>query len=427
MPQIPHTVTVPFWVAVLIAVAIVVLVIILWSVKRKQRPNLESTSGTGSTLKSTLSALLQTTLLKGNKVELIHNGMYFDRLFADIEAAKATINIETFLSKHGKMTEKLTDLLVKKREVGVEVRLLLDGSGGRGYGKKDLQRLKRAGCIVSHYRPFGIRNLGRMNQRTHRKIAIIDGRIGYIGGHCFVDTWCGTAQDKQHFRDITARVEGPVVLQLQSTFTDNWIEETAEVIAGEKHFPDLEPCGDTLGMIVFALPVGGPSTLKLLHYMAIKEAQKSLTIQNPYFLPDPDAREALLEAVKRGVEVRIMIPETQATDAKLVSHASHHHYGTLLKGGVRIFDYQRTLLHQKVFTVDGEWTSIGSTNFDDRSFEINDEVSLVSFDPEIARQLEESFEKDSKFARERSLEEWKKRPIFHKLKDFFCFLLNEQL
>lgn len=169
------------------------------------------------------------------------------------------------------------------------------------------------------------------------------------------------------------------------------------------------------------------TTLKLLHYMLIRMATKTLTVQNPYFLPDPDARKALLEAARRGVKVRIMIPSEKATDAPIVQHASHHHYGTLLKGGIRIFDYNPTLLHQKIVVVDGSCSSIGSTNFDDRSFEINDEVSLVVYDKNTARELEETFEQDLEHATEVHFDEWKKRPVLHKTRDFFSFLVNEQL
>ena len=420
-------VTLPLWLFALIVVLILVLVVILWSVKRRRRPNLKQGEVSEPSLLSSIAGLLQGTPVEGNRIELLQNGVYFDRLFADLESARSTITIETFLCKEGEVTRRLSDLLVKRVAEGVGVGMLLDGSGGRHYGKSDVDRLTCAGCQVRAYHPFRISNLGLLNQRTHRKLAVIDGRIGYIGGHCLTDNWLGEAERKDRFRDISARVEGPVVTQLQSAFTDNWIEETGEVIAGEHFFPPLEPCGDSRAMVVFVSPTGGPSTLKLLHYFAIKAAKKSITIQNPYFLPDPDARDALVEAVKRGVEVRVMIPDSHATDAKLVSHASHHHYGTLLKGGVRIFDYQQTLLHQKVFTIDHEWVSIGSTNFDDRSFEINDEVSLVVFDAALARELEETFDRDARNARERKLEEWAKRPVPHKLKDFAAFLLNEQL
>jgi cardiolipin synthase len=424
--MIPNSITLPMWGFALLVLAIVTLLIVLWSVKRRRRPNLKSAGRDGSIM-PTVAGLVQSTIVGGNAIELLQNGAFFDRFFADIEAAQSTINIETFLCRQGEITKKLTELLLKKRKEGVDVRLLLDGSGGRKYGKDDVKRLTDAECCVRKYHPFVISNLGRFNERTHRKMAIIDGRLGYIGGHCLVDTWLGDAQDKKHFRDITARVRGPVVNQLQSAFTDNWIEETGEVIAGEKFFPELQSAGPSKAHVVFVSPIGGPSTIKLLHYIAIELAKKSITIQNPYFLPDPDARDALLAAVKRGVEVRVMIPDTDATDAKLVSHASHHHYGTLLKGGVRIFDYEKTLLHQKVFTIDHQWSSIGSTNFDDRSFEINDEVSLVVYDENIARQLEETFTEDAKTSTERNLEQWKKRHVLHKLKDGSAFLVNEQL
>jgi cardiolipin synthase A/B len=420
------TVTLPLWVFALGMLTISALFIIVWSLKRRRRPNLKGGAGRDAIM-PTVAGLVQSTIVGGNAIELLQNGAFFDRFFADIDAAQSTINIETFLCREGEITRKLTELLLKKRKQGVEVRMLVDGSGGRKYGKDDVKRLTDAECCIRKYHPFVISNLGRFNERTHRKIAIIDGRLGYIGGHCLVDTWLGNAQDKKHFRDITARVRGPVITQLQSVFTDNWIEETGEVISGEKFFPELQSAGSSKAHVAFVSPRGGPSALKLLHYIAIQEAKKSITIQNPYFLPDPDARDALLAAVKRGVEVRVMIPETDATDAKLVSHASHHHYGTLLKGGVRIFDYQKTLLHQKVFTVDRAWSSIGSTNFDDRSFEINREVSLVVYDENIARQLEETFSEDAKTATERNLEQWRKRPALHKLKDGSAFLLNEQL
>jgi cardiolipin synthase len=422
-----RAITLPLWVLGLLILTILVLGLIVWSVKRRRRPNLEQTSDDSSALLPSMAGLLQSTIVGGNAIELLQNGEFFERLFADLEAAESTINFETFLCKEGELTHRLTEVLLRRLKEGVEVRMLLDGSGGRKFGKRDAKRLRDAGCSLRKYHPFRISNLGRLNQRTHRKMAIIDGRIGYVGGHCMVDTWLGEADDKQHFRDISARIEGPVVNQLQSAFTDNWIEETGEVIAGETFFPDLEKAGASDAQIVFVSPTGGPSTLKLLHYIAITEAKKSITIQNPYFLPDPDARKALLDAVKRGVEVKVMIPATDATDAKLVSHASHHHYGTLLKGGVRVFDYQHTLLHQKVFTVDHAWSSIGSTNFDDRSFEINDEISLVVYDKAIAHELEKTFAEDVKLAKERKFEEWKKRPIGHKLVDGSAFLVNEQL
>jgi cardiolipin synthase len=421
-------IAVPVWLFALMALAILALTIVLWSVKRRRRPHLEMESaGDLENLIPSLVGVTQGTMIDGNTVELLQNGALWDAVFRDLQNATATINFETFLSKEGELTKRMSKMLCDKAKEGVEVRVMLDGSGGKEFGKQGLADMCDAGVKVNKYHPITFRNLGILNNRDHRKIFVIDGGIGYVGGHCLVDTWLGDAEDQQHFRDITARVEGPVVAQLQSAFAENWIEECGEVPAGEKFFPKLEPVGDKKAHVVWTSPAGSPSTLKLLHYMAIHVARKSITIQNPYFLPDPDARDSLLAAVKRGVEVRIMIPATTASDSKIVQHASHHHYGTLLKGGVRLFDYEKTLLHQKVITVDGCWSAVGSTNFDDRSFEVNDEVSLVIYDEGIARELEETFERDLAHAKEVHFEPWKKRPVLHKLKDFTAFLFNEQL
>lgn len=422
------TVAVPVWVLGVIGAFIVSLLVVIWSVKRRRRAHLEFESEHDiHDLVPSIVGLTQGTLIHGNTIELLQNGAFWEAVFRDLEKASTSINLETFLSKEGELTRRLTDVLCRKANAGVEVRVMLDGSGGREFGKHSLKELQAAGAKVRKYHAITFRNLGIINNRDHRKLVVIDGRIGYVGGHCLVDTWLGDAEDKEHFRDISARVEGPVVAQLQSAFAENWIEETGEVPGGEKFFPKLEQCGDMNAHVVWTSPAGSPSTLKLLHYMAIHAARKSITIQNPYFLPDPDARGALLAASKRGVEVRIMIPATTATDAPIVQHASHHHYGTLLKGGVQIYDYERTLLHQKVIVIDGCWASVGSTNFDDRSFEVNDEVSLVIYDARIAQELEATFDKDLAYAKKVELEPWKHRPTLHKLRDFASYLVNEQL
>jgi cardiolipin synthase len=420
-------VAVPIWVLVLVGLVMVALIVILWSVKRRRRHHLALEETGIDDLMESIAGITQSTIVGGNRIELLQNGALWDRMFDDMANARETINFETFLSKCGKLTERMTDTLLKKQLEGVQVRMLLDGSGGKNYGNMDRKRLINAGAGVRAYHPVRFSNLGTLNNRDHRKLAVIDGRIGYIGGHCLCDEWLGNAEDRKHYRDITARVEGPVVAQLQSAFSENWIEETGEVIGGTNFFPDLEPCGDMKAHAVWVSPAGSPSTVKLLHYLAIRAANKRLTIQNPYFLPDPDARKALLAAVQRGVEVRIMIPSDKVTDEPHVQHASHHHYGTLLQGGIKLYDYQKTLSHQKVLVVDGKWSVVGSTNFDDRSFEINDEISLVIHDERIARELEETFERDLKDATAVDLDEWKKRPAAHKARDLFWFLFNEQM
>jgi cardiolipin synthase len=415
---------IPRW---LLVVGYVPLLTLIWSIKRRSRPRLELEESDTEDLVPSIAGLTQGTLTEGNRVELLQNGALWDRLFADLEAAEKTISYETFLSKEGQLTRRMTDTLVRKAQAGLQVRVILDGNGGKKYGDRDLARLTEAGVKIAHYHPVRIKNIGRINNRDHRKICIIDGRTGYVGGHCLVDSWMGEAQDKEHYRDITARVEGPVVAQLQSAFAENWIEESGEVPGGTNFFPRLERVGDVAAHAVWVSPTGSPSAVKLLHYLMIRAARKRITIQNPYFLPDPDARDALLEAVKRGVDVRVMIPAADASDAPWVQHASHHHFGTLLKGGVTLVEYHRTLLHQRVLIVDGLWASIGSTNFDDRSFELNDEISLVIYNERVARELEETFERDLEHATGVDLHAWAQRPWRHKLLDFTTFVFNEQL
>jgi cardiolipin synthase len=421
-------ITLPHYVVGLLLVMIAILATALWSVKRRARPRLGADDdGDIDALLPSIVAVTHSALAAGNRIELLKNGCYFDTIFREMEAARETIDLETFLCKRGDVTKRVAAVLAKKAREGVRVRIMLDARGGKNFGKDEMKTLREAGCTVTMYHPFRLSNLGRLNNRDHRKILVVDGRVGFVGGHCLVDTWLGDAEDKKHFRDLSLRVEGPVVAQLQGAFSENWIEETGDVLAGQDLFPTLEACGEVRAHAVYTTPHGSPSAVKLLHYLVIRAAKERITIQNPYFLPDPDARRALVEAVQRGVDVRIMLPAASATDAPVVQHASHHHYGTLLKGGVKIFEYQKTLLHQKTVTVDGKWSAVGSTNFDDRSFEINDEISLGIADEEIARRLEEIFEEDLKECRQMHFDEWKRRPWWHRILDFSVFVFSEQL
>lgn len=213
----------------------------------------------------------------------------------------------------------------------------------------------------------------------------------------------------------------------RDAFAENWIEETGEISAGDKYFPKIAPAGPSTAHLAYTSPDGNVSSVQVLYYLAISAARREILIQNPYLLPDTEGIEALADAVRRGVDVRIMVPSDDATDSALVQHASHHHFGTLLQRGVKIYEYERTLLHQKVLVVDGVWSCVGSTNFDERSFEINDEVSIGVVDPAVAAQLRAAFENDLKHAKERKLEEWKNRSLWHKTIDGVAYLGRSQL
>jgi cardiolipin synthase A/B len=321
----------------------------------------------------------------------------------------------------------VSEVLAARARAGVAVRVLLDATGCKKMGKETERRLVDAGCKVTKFHPRTLPNIGVINQRDHRKIVVVDGRTAFVAGHCIVDCWLGNGEDRDHWRDIGVRLKGPVVNAVQSVFSENWIEETGELFAGDDVFPRIEPAGETVVHVAHVKPEGSAPAVKILHHSVICCARKRLWIQNPYFIPEPEAIDAYGEAVKRGVDVRVMVPSAEASDMPMVQHAAHRNFGKLLACGVRIFENPKTLLHQKVMTVDGTWCAIGSTNFDDRAFEINDEVTLGFLDSAMAKELEAIFERDLKDCIEIDREAWARRGAFHKLKDHFFYLFNEQL
>jgi len=409
--------------------AIAVLWLFYWNTnRRKVKPKFElSDRRRPEGMVESLIGITEGAIDAGNRVEILQNGAYFDRLLEDIAAAKTSIHIESFIWWSGEICDRIGEALVRRAREGVEVRVMLDYSGSSRMERDLRKRMREAGCDVRRFHAPSLGNLGRMNNRTHRKIAVFDGRIGYIGGHGIAQEWTGNGEDRDHWRDTHVRMEGPVVNTIQGVFCENWIEETASVPVGEKYFPKLERVGKTDAHVAFASPRGSMSAVQLLYYLAISFAEKELLIANPYFLPHPDAIDELQRAAKRGVDVRIMLPAAAVIDAPLVQHASHHHFGDLLEGGVRIFEHQRTLIHQKIIVVDRQWSCVVSTNFDDRSFELNDEVSVGFTDPDIAEQLRETFFEDQKSTREVHLDEWRRRPWHHKVMDEAAYLLRREL
>jgi cardiolipin synthase len=372
--------------------------------------------------------LTQSSLDGGNQVTLLQNGDgLFPPMLRDIAGARESVHVESYIWWEGEICNELAKLLALKAREGVEVRLLLDASGGHKLDETLETIMLDAGVQVRKFHPLRISNLGRMNNRDHRKMVVVDGRIGYLGGFGFAKEWTGHAQDKDHWRDIGVRITGPVVNRLQGAFCENWIEETGEITAGQKYFPPMAPAGMTSAHLAYTSPSGSVSSVQLLYYLAISAAKHEVLIQNPYMLPDDDAIKAMSEAVKRGVDIRIMVPATDSTDSPIVQHASHHMFGTLLKNGIKVYEYEKTLLHQKVMVVDGLWSCVGSTNFDDRSFQHNDEISMAFVDPQLAGELRATFADDMKFARQRTFREWKDRPLWHKAIDGIAYLGHGQL
>ncbi len=424
-----HTVRVPLVLFAALIFTVIVGTMLLWSIWRNRSVALQVKDIADlQALLPSIVGITQGSLERGNSVQVLENGdSFFPLLLRDIADARASVHVETYIWWKGEICSRIAHALADKAKQGVEVRLLVDATGGNKMDD-DLEKLMTsAGVRVAHYHPLRFSNMGRINNRDHRKMAIIDGRTGYIGGYGIAEQWTGHAQDRNHWRDTGLRIEGPIVNKMQGAFCENWIEETGEITAGERYFPHLGTVGSTPAHLAYTSPTGSISSVQVLHYLAIKAARKEIIIQNPYLLPDRNAIDALGEAVKRGVEVKVMVPAASSTDSPIVQHASHHDFGELLKRGVRVFEYKRTVLHQKIIIVDGEWASIGSTNFDDRSFQLNDEVTVGVVDSKIAAQLKAAFENDLKEAEERHFEEWKNRTLWHKLEDGIAYLAHQQL
>jgi cardiolipin synthase len=407
---------------------VVLLALVIWSIRRHRDPDLHIECDRPiDELGPTLAGLTLSTAVAGNKAEVLENGAFFEVLIDRVRAAEKSVHFETFLWKEGVLGSRLAEALIDRARAGVEVRVLLDAVGSKDAGTAVVRRMRDAGCRVVFFHKKRLRNIGVFNDRDHRKLAVVDGREAFLGGHCIVDKWLGDAEDGKHYADVSLHLHGPIVHSVQGAFSENWAGETGELFVGEGVFPALAPAGDLLMHAVFAKPENSAPAVKILHHTAICLARERIWIQNPYFIPEPDAIVAFAKAVERGVDVRVLMPSTSCSDNPMVQHAGHRNFEWLLECGVRLFEYPHTLLHQKIMTVDSVWSAIGSSNFDDRSFETNDEITLAVKDQELAGKLDAIFEKYVERAAEIDLAVWRRRGLGHKLKDRAFYLLNELL
>ena len=415
-----------FYVLMALLGLVALLACAIWSIRRHRDPKLkiECDSPIGSLVPS-LAGLTLSTPLAGNRVDVLENGEFFDVLLAHIAQARHSVHFETFLWKEGELGARVAAALAERAAAGKQVRVLLDATGSRHMGKAAQEQLRAAGCKVRFYHERTFRNIGVINDRDHRKLVVIDGREAFVGGHCIVDSWLGNAEDGAHFGDVSVRLEGPIVHSVQAAFSENWAGETGELFVGDDVFPLLEACGDITIHAAYAKPEGSAPAVKLLHHTAICLARQRIWIQNPYFIPEPAAIDAFGQAVARGVDVRVLMLSTSGSDNPMVQHAGHRNYEKLLRCGVRLFEYPHTLLHQKIMTVDHTWCAVGSSNFDDRSFETNDELSLGICDPATVARFDGIFERYVARANEIDLARWQRRGLWHKLKDNVFYMANE--
>jgi cardiolipin synthase A/B len=385
-----------------------------------------------STFFPTIEAHTDAPITAANRIDVLLNGdETFPIMLRDIKAAKSTITFAQYLFEGGSLAREFAEAFAERCRGGVKADILLD-SHGSGKTPADILALMRdAGCRVEFFRrveapaiifPW---KLLQYNYRSHRRVLVIDGKVGFTGGYGIADTWKGDGRTEDHWRDTNARIEGPVVKFLQAAFAESWLEATGIAIGGQGYFPRLEPTGKVPAQIVSSSPAGGSFQNYMLFLLSINSARKSILITNPYFIPDDVMSDALLKAVRRGVRVVVLAPGK--IDSRLTYVASRSHYGKLLGGGVEIFEYQAALMHAKTMVVDGIWATIGSTNFDNRSFALNQELNLTVYDGSITRRLEDIFYEDLKYSKKITYEEWKARSIFERLWEFFSFPVKEQL
>ena len=373
-----------------------------------------------------LSGVTRSAHFDGNGATILQNGAFFPSILEDIRQARQTVHLETFVWTKGDVEQRLVAALCERAQAGVRVRVLIDALGGLQADHQALGRLREGGAEVVFYCRPRWWNWQRFNHRTHRKLLIVDGRIGYTFGHGVGDQWLGDGRSRDHWRATALRLQGPVVHGLQSVFAENWIEETCRMLAGDGCWPALEAHGDARAHVVSSASGEALSAVSILYTMAIACARREVLIQNPYFAPDPGVVDLLRMMVERGVEIRLMVPGRH-TDSPFVRRAGCHLYERLLRAGVRVFEFEPTLLHQKIVVVDGEWAHVGSTNFDARSLALNEEVGVGVFSTEIAAELIEAFERDLEHCHELELERWRRRPIRSRLFDRFAYLLHDQL
>ena len=412
----------------LVAIIITVVAMNFMSSEKQIQKSLEHRYGVSDPqFRRELGTLLGPAIIDGNRIRNLENGgEIFPAMLEAVKSAKTSISFETYIYWSGEVGKEFAEALSERARQGVKVHVLLDWVGSQKMEESLVTQMKSAGIEIERYHPLHWYNLGRMNNRTHRKLLVVDGRIGFTGGVGIADQWSGNAEDPKHWRDSHYRLDGPAVAQMQAAFMDNWIKTTGKVLQGEAYFPKLESVGEALGQVFTSSPSGGGDSMQLMYLLSITAAERTIDLSAAYFVPDELTRKALRSALDRGVRLRIIVPGKHI-DAEVVRQASRADWGELLEAGAQIHEYQPTMFHCKTLIVDSQLVSVGSTNFDNRSFRLNDEANLNVYDKQFAERLEDVFEADLGRATRITFEMWKKRPLRQKMMERLSSLLSSQL
>jgi cardiolipin synthase A/B len=384
----------------------------------------------------TLQSVCQAPLHHGNTVTVFTNGpSFYPAMLEAIVSARRSINLECYIFQPGRVADRFIDALSERARSGVNVTIVIDALGSFGLWGRPLRRLRDAGCRVESYQRLRWYSLARLNNRTHRELLVVDGRVAFAGGAGIADWWMypsrrapvGRAafRKRQPWRDTMARIEGPVVAALQGVAAENWLECCGEVLTGPDYFPDLRPSGGTTAFVIKSSPSDRATSSRVAFQLLMEGADHHVRLCTPYFLPDRALRRALADVCRRGVSVTVIVPGRH-NDQTWVRLASRRMWGALLEAGIQIYEYRQTMTHAKVLIVDELWSVIGTTNIDNRSFEHNDEVNLAMHDPEVAARLLQDFEHDILDSDAVSLARWQRRPLWEKVVGPFIWILERQ-
>lgn len=373
-----------------------------------------------------VQSMCQAAVHQRNRAEVFTNGAQFYPAMRDaILAAEASVNLEAYIFHRGEVADVFLDAMVERAKAGVEVRLVVDSIGSSGIGRRNVQRLRDAGARVCFYQPLTWHRLHRLNNRTHRELLVVDGRVAFTGGAGVADWWAKPEGGKPAWRDTMVRFEGPIVAALQGVFAENWLECCGEILTGPRYWPPTEEVGQTPAMLVKSSPADRATVSRVVFQMLVEGATREVDISTPYFLPDRALRRALVRTAQRGVRVRIIVPG-RVTDQRLVRLASRRMYREMLEGGVQIYEYRPSMTHVKALMVDEGWAVVGTTNIDNRSFEHNDEVNVAMRDIVLARRLRQDFECDLVASDMITIDEWRARPFLERLVGPICWILERQ-
>jgi cardiolipin synthase A/B len=375
----------------------------------------------------TLEAYAGSPIVAGNKVELLLNGdAIFPSLVADIRSAQRTITYAQYYYEDGPVAREVAEALAERCRAGVGASVLLDAFGSLAVPTEYLDLMRISGCHVAWFRPLKQYVFRRYHKRNHRRILVVDGRIGHTGGAGVSAKWMGDGRTPDHWRDTDVRVEGPVVEYMQAAFVENWLEATGMVLGGEAYFPrPIPPRGETYAQIARSSPANGSAAMYTTFLLALSGARRSVLVTNPYFVLDDTMREALLNTVRRGVRVSVLVPGT--IDHNLVRQASRAQFGPLLKAGVEIYEYTPALLHAKTMVIDDVWATVGSTNLDNLSFAFNDEMNLIVYNRAFARELARVFASDIAASKRITLDDWKDRGFKARFLEVLAFPIRDVL